>query len=116
MNKTKRKEYNQAHYEKNSDELKEKARLRRVEAKQEKTFSELLKEFANNIQLAETNYLQTVIDETAISPYKLSVIYKKLREDMKLSEHQRLHIHNNIPLKKLLRQRLEQQQQVSELL
>ncbi|UOE82170.1 hypothetical protein LTQ03_15685 [Vibrio splendidus] len=116
MNKTKRKEYNQAHYEQNSDELKEKARLRRVEAKQEKTFAELLKEFADNIQIAETNYLQTVVDESGISPYKLAEIYKKLRVDMKLTEHQRLHIHNNAPVKKLLRQRLEQQQQVSELL
>ena len=116
MNKETIKKYNQTHYEKNSEQLKENARVRRVELKKQKTFGELLKEFADNIQLAETNYLQSVVEETGVNPYKLANIYKKLRLDMDLSEQTRLDIHNNIPLKKALRQRLGQEHQVSELL
>ncbi|MEZ8168153.1 hypothetical protein A152_0012615 [Vibrio tasmaniensis 1F-187] len=111
-----KKEENKAHYEKNRDVLIEKARLRRVEAKKEKTFAELMKEFADNIQLAETRYLESVIETTQLTPLQVATIYKQMRDDLKLTDHQRLHIHNNAPVKKLLRQRLKREHQIGELI
>ncbi|MFS1420516.1 hypothetical protein BCU26_016720 [Vibrio splendidus] len=108
--------YNQAHYANNSEILKEKARARRAAIKQQKTFSDLLKEFADNVQLAEANYLQSVVTETGIDVYRLAEVYKQLRAKMRLTDHQRLHIANNAPVKKLLRQRLNQTREVKELL
>ncbi|PMO04344.1 hypothetical protein BCT19_01280 [Vibrio splendidus] len=105
--------YNKQYYDKNKDALKERTRVRR---RKQKTFNELLNEFANNIQLAETAYLESVVERTKLSALEVVSVYKKLCTDMKLTEHQRLHIHNNIPVKKLLNQRLQAKYEIGDLL
>ena len=107
---------NKKHYEQNKDALKEKARVRRVQAKKLKRFSELLQEFASQTQLAETRFIEQVVEQTKSSPVEVVAIYKKLRKDLKLTENQRLHINNNIPARKALLMRLEETYQVSDLL
>ncbi|PTP81271.1 hypothetical protein [Vibrio splendidus] len=109
-------EINKKHYEQSKDALKEKARVRRVEAKKLKRFSELLQEFASQTQLAETRFIEQVVKQTKRSPIEVATIYKELRKGLKLTENQRLHINNNIPARKALLMRLEKTYQVSDLL
>ena len=111
-----KKKQNQEHYEQNKDKLKEKARQRYVEAKKLKRFSELLKEFATQVQLSETKFIEQIVEQTKMTPIVVVSIYKKLREDLNLTENQRRHIHNNIPAKKALLARLQEQHEVKDLL
>lgn len=109
-------ETNKKHYEKNKDALRESARLRYVQAKKLKTFGELMKEFASQAQLAEASFIEQIVEETKRSPIEVVTIYKKLRKDLKLTEHQRLHINNNIPARKALIRRLDETYQMSDFL
>ncbi|HDY7528533.1 TPA: hypothetical protein RQJ59_001791 [Vibrio vulnificus] len=107
---------NKIHYDKNREVLKEKARERRVQAKKLKTFGELMKELADSTQLAETKFLDSVVQETGLSELTVASTYKKMRDDLKLTEHQRTHIHNNIAAKKVLFEQLSRQYQIGDLL
>lgn len=107
---------NKKHYEKNSDVLKEKARERRAQAKKIKTFGELMKELADNTQLAETKFLEQVVQKTGLNELTVATAYKKMRSDLKLTEHQRTHIHNNIAAKKALLERLTREHELGDLL
>lgn len=111
-----KKERNQKNYERNKEARKEKARQRYVEAKKNKTFAELMKEFANQVQLSESRFMEQVIAQTGLKPIEVVTVYKKLREDLNLTENQRLHIHNNIPAKKALNERLTREHKIGDLL
>ncbi|MHA7002976.1 hypothetical protein [Aeromonas schubertii] len=50
-------ELNKAHYEKNKEVLKEKARVRRVKARKKKTFGELVEELSTAAQKAKAQFI-----------------------------------------------------------